>query len=135
MQWFHLRIIAQFGVPWGVRVDQGTEFKGRFLEYCLALGIKVLTIYTAHPQANGLVERYNGVIRAGLRKGSTVQPRVPWTEHLASVLAGIRFLPTRLGYPPAWVVLKQEVQSLPAILGVSLGDESCLAEASPDEQA
>lgn len=21
MQWFHLRIIAQFGVPWGVRVD------------------------------------------------------------------------------------------------------------------
>jgi hypothetical protein len=28
---------------------------------------------------------------------------------LPSVLAGLRFLPTRLGYPPAWIAFKQEV--------------------------
>jgi transposase InsO family protein len=106
MQWFHFRIVCQFGVPWGVRVDQGTEFKGRFQEYCEYLGIKILTIYTAHPQANGLVERYNGVIRAGLRKSATFKPDVPWTELLPAILAGLRFLPTRLGYPPAWIAFK-----------------------------
>jgi hypothetical protein len=53
-----------------------------------------------------LVERYNGVIRAGLRKSATFKPHVPWTELLPAVLAGLRFLPTRLGYPPAWIAFK-----------------------------
>lgn len=82
-----------------------------------------MTIYTAHPQANGLVERYNAVVRSGLRKLSAVNPGVPWTELLPTVLAGLRFLPTRLGLPPAWVAFKQEVQGLPERQGVVLGDE------------
>ena len=107
-------------------MDQGKEFCGKFREYCEYLGIKLLTVYTAHPQANGLVERYNGVIRAGLRKSATLAPATPWTELLPSVLAGLRFLPTRLGLPLAWIAFKQEVQSLPEALGVSLGGETCL---------
>lgn len=98
------------------------------------MGIKLLTIYTAHPQANGLVERYNGVLRSGLRKAATFKPSIPWTELLPAVLAGLRFLPTRLGYPPAWIAFKQEVQSLPEALGVSLGGEGCITEASRSEQ-
>lgn len=69
----------------------------------------MLTVYTAHPQANGLVERYNKTIREGLRKVAHDDPLKPWTEHLPAVLAGLRFLPTRLGYPPAWLVYKQDV--------------------------
>ena len=65
--WLHSQIVCRFGVPWGLRVDQGTEFKGAFREYCAHLGIQLLPIFTSHPQANGLIERYNGVIRAGLR--------------------------------------------------------------------
>jgi hypothetical protein len=44
---------------------------------------------------------------------ATIHPSVPWTDLLPTVLAGLRFLPTRLGLPPAWVVFKQEVRGLP----------------------
>lgn len=98
-----------FGVPLALRVDLGREFQGKFQAYCNSLNIKLMTIYRAHPQANGLVERYNGVLRSGLRKMLVETPEVPWTDLLPSVLAGLRYLPTRLGYPPAWVVFKQEV--------------------------
>jgi hypothetical protein len=30
MSWFHEQIICRFGVPWGIRIDQGREFKGDF---------------------------------------------------------------------------------------------------------
>jgi hypothetical protein len=63
-------------------------------------------VFRAHPQANGLVERYNGVLRSGIRKMLTCAPDVPWTDHLPAILAGLRFLPTRLGLPPAWVAFK-----------------------------
>ncbi len=62
-------------------------------------------------------------------------PQVPWTTHLPHILAGLRFLPTKLGVPPAWLVYKQDLQSLPETLGVSLGGENCLEEATGDEQA
>lgn len=70
MKWFEMEIVTRYGVPWGIRVDQGTEFKGAFKEYCEHLSIVMLPIFTSHPQANGLIERYNGVIRAGLRMTS-----------------------------------------------------------------
>jgi hypothetical protein len=105
-RWFHSRVVCFFGVPYAVRVDQGTEFRGRFSQYCEGMGIHIMAVYTAHPQANGLVERYNGVVKAGLRKMATIHPTIPWTELLPTVLAGLRFLPTRLGLPPAWVVFK-----------------------------
>lgn len=120
MRWFHHRVVCFFGVPSAVRVDQGTEFRGRFQAYCEELGVKVMAVYTSHPQANGLVERYNGVLKAGLRKMAAAHPTVPWTQLLPTVLAGMRFLPTRLGVPPAWVVFKQEVQGLPDRQGAAL---------------
>ena len=79
-----------------------------------------MAVFTAHPQANGLVERYNGVIRGGLRKLQAADPGRSWVEVLPTVLAGMRFLPTRLGYPPAWIVFKQQVQ-VPGIDEVAMG--------------
>lgn len=107
--WVHEHIVCRYGVPRAFRVDQGKEFTGGFREYCDGWGIRRVPIFTAHPQANGLVERYNAVIRAGLRKLAAAQEGRPWTELLPTVLAGMRFLPTRLGYPPAWLVFKQQV--------------------------
>ena len=88
-----------------------------------------MAVYTSHPQANGLVERYNGVIKQGLRKMASLHPTVPWTDHLPTVLAGLRFLPTRLGVPPAWVVFKQEVQGLPDRASPPVEDEHVWEEA------
>lgn len=39
MQWLHASIVCRYGVPWGIRADQGTEFKGAFRDYCAHLGI------------------------------------------------------------------------------------------------
>ena len=47
--WFHSEIVCRYGVPWGVRLDQGKEFRGFFEQYCKYLGIRLLTVYTAHP--------------------------------------------------------------------------------------
>ena len=107
--WFHSQIVCRFGVPWGIRVDKGKEFRGFMEGYCRDMGIRVLTVYAAHPQANGVVERYNRTIRSGLRKLAHEFPGQSWTEYLTAVLAGLRFLPTRLGLPPAWMVYKQDV--------------------------
>lgn len=68
--------------------------------------MKRLAVFTAHPQANGLVERYNRVLKEGLRKLAYNGRGQPWPELLPGVLAGLRFLPTRVGYPPAWIAYK-----------------------------
>ena len=89
-----------------------------------------MQVYRAHPQANGLVERYNAMLRSGLRKLTTSQTGVPWTDLLPAVLAGLIFLPTRLGFPPATIAFKQEVVSLPEQLGVGVNKEVPSEEAS-----
>jgi hypothetical protein len=49
MKWLHHRVVCFFGVPYAVRVDQGTEFRGRFSKYCGDMGVKVMAIFTSHP--------------------------------------------------------------------------------------
>ena len=66
--WFYRDIVCHFGTPVCVRSDHGTEFQGAFIDYLHRMGIQHRLISVAHPRANGLVERYNGVIRRGLRK-------------------------------------------------------------------
>lgn len=80
------------------------------------------------------MERYNGVIKQGLRKMASLHPTIPWTDHLPTVLAGLRFLPTRLGVPPAWIVFKQEVQGLPERSGRPVVDEHVWEEADVNLQ-
>ena len=66
--WFHETITCCFGVPTWVRCNQGEEFKGMFATYMAEYGIQVCYISINHPRANGLIERYNGVLRSGIRK-------------------------------------------------------------------
>lgn len=60
---FHEHIVCRFGVPGIVRVDRGTEYRGDFASYLKSIGIQVCVISTAHPRSNGLVERYNRVLK------------------------------------------------------------------------
>ncbi len=61
-----------------------------------------------HPAANGLVERYNGVIKAGLRKLRVACSGGEWYEFLDDVIAGLRMLPGVAGVSPFLAVYKQE---------------------------
>ena len=65
---FHKHITCRFGVPSIVRVDRGTEYAGEFSKYLRSLGVVISLISTAHPRSNGIVERYNRVLKAGFRK-------------------------------------------------------------------
>lgn len=107
-RWFHFHIVCRFGTPLLVRTDRGGEFAGVFRAYLRSADVQHALISTAHPRANGLVERYNGAIKKGLRRLRTSFPQAPWTDLLGEVLAGLRMLPSRLGISPFVVVYKQE---------------------------
>ena len=62
------------------------------------MGVQHRLILLQHPQANGLVERYNGLVVAGLRRMLVAVPGATWEEVLPEVLAGLRLLPKRLGF-------------------------------------
>ena len=64
-----------------------------------------------------MVERYNGVVKAGLRKMEAACRSGEWITHLPEVLAGMRFLPTSLGVPPYVLAFKQEPRCLVEQLG------------------
>jgi hypothetical protein len=105
--WFHQNITCRFGTPGLVRADQGTEFKGQFKEYLEGIGCQLRLIYSAHPRANGLVERYNKCVKEGLRKFVVAAgAKFAWTEFLGDIAAGLRMLPTRLGFSPFLLVYK-----------------------------
>ena len=115
--WFHTNITCRFGVALLVRTDRGTEFAGAFAAYLRSAGVQQALISVRHPRANGLVERYNGCIKAGLRKLKSSFPTQPWYELLGDVLAGLRMLPGKLGVSPFLVVYKQS----PVWVGDSVG--------------
>ena len=52
------------------------------------------------------MERYNGIILSGLRRLAAAMPGVAVADVLPDVLAGLRFLPRRVGYQPFLVVFK-----------------------------
>ena len=107
-EWFHDTISCHFGPPARVCTDQGTEFKGMFSAYLNSMGCKQVLIYSAHPRANGLVERYNKTIKEGLRKFVVAAgAKFSWKDFLGDIAAGLRMLPTRNGYSPYLLVFKQ----------------------------
>ncbi len=53
------------------------------------------------------MERANQTIVRGLRRLLLALPEVTWDEILPDVLAGMRFLPHRVGFVPYHVVFKQ----------------------------
>ena len=85
-------------------------------------------ISVAHPRANGLVERYNGVIRRGLRMQLAALPGIHPKEALPDVLAGLRLLPTRIGYSPFQLLYKQTPRWPLGDVQVIGGDDGDLPE-------
>lgn len=105
--WMHLNITCRYGCPAAVRTDKGTEFQGAFKRYLEAMGIEHRLISTNHPRANGLAERYVGVVKAGFRRLKSECPGGEWYDFIPEVLLGLRMLPSRVGYSPFMLVYKQ----------------------------
>ena len=76
--------LQQFGAPDAVLTDQGPEFAGaEFSALMSGAGIEKRWTTPYRPQADGVAERANGIIVAGLRLSSSV---VPWTARIKRVV-------------------------------------------------
>ena len=64
-----LSIYSRVGIPEEVFTDQGTQFKPECMqEVSRLLSIKGLTSTPCHPICNGLVERWNGILKSMLKR-------------------------------------------------------------------
>ena len=104
--WFHTNIITRFGTPEFVYSDHGTEFRGVFRSYLCRLGINYVLILPQHPRANGLMERVNGILLQGIKHLLKKEPDKDVEGTLPDMLAGLHFLPHKLGHQPFVTVFK-----------------------------
>jgi transposase InsO family protein len=86
-KFFWQNIVCRFGVPKAITVDNGTQFDAKtFKDFCDQIGTKIHFTSVRHPESNGLVERANGIIMAGIMKLIFNQPRGKWPDELIKVV-------------------------------------------------
>lgn len=79
------RFVAIFGPPRELVTDQGSEFKSKvFAEVCNTLEIMTAFTTAYHPQANGMVERTNQVVKNTLAILSEKEP-LQWDKYIPYV--------------------------------------------------
>ena len=76
-KFFRQNIVCRFGVPKEITIiDNGKQFDcSSFREFCSHLGTKLCFASVYHSQSNGVVERANGIIFAGIKNNITEQPK------------------------------------------------------------
>jgi len=104
-------IILRYGYPHSIITDNGTNFaKGAFARFCMEKNIRLDLASVAHPQANGQVERTNGLILSGI-KPRLMEPLKRsvgcWIDELPAVLWSLRTTPNRsTGYTPFFLSME-----------------------------
>ncbi|XP_070212629.1 uncharacterized protein [Littorina saxatilis] len=92
---------TRLGIPDEILTDQGKQFTCELMQQVnQLLHIKGLTTTPWHPQANGLVERFNGTLKSMLKKLTIEQPK-KWDQYLPALLFAYREVPQdSLGFSP-----------------------------------
>ena len=88
-----LTFFSRVGVPEEILTDQGTNFMSQLLsEVYRLLKIKPIRTTPYHPQTDGLVERFNGTLKAMLKKAASEDGR-DWDRLLPYLLFAYREVP------------------------------------------
>lgn len=88
-----LDMYSRLGIPKQVLTDRGSQFmSGVMKEVSRLLSIKSLATTPYHAMCNGLVERYNGVLKSGLKKMCEERPR-DWDRYISPLLFAYRETP------------------------------------------
>ena len=83
-------IIPQFGVPECLLSDRGTNLLSYLMkDVCKSLGVQKLNTTAYHPQADGMVERFNRTLKEMLKKHAARYGK-QWDQHLYRVLWAYR---------------------------------------------
>ena len=95
-----LSIFADFGTPEEVVHDNGGNFTAELMQQVMkTLGVHRIVTSPYHPEANGIIERFNGTLKKTLKKAGSAEKT--WDKWLSYVLHVIRITPHEAtGYSP-----------------------------------
>lgn len=122
-------LFAHFGIPQEILTDQGANFMSGLLEEVyLALHIRRIRTSPYHPQTDGLVERFNGTLKAMLKKFSNGR-QSDWDEYLPYLLFAYREVPQEsTGFSPFELLYGRKVRGPLDVLREEWTGESCTAK-------
>lgn len=106
-----VQLFSKVGVPDEIITDQGTNFTSRLLQlFHRQLGITAIKTTPYHPQADGLVERFNQTLKKMLQKFVADTGR-DWDQWLPFLLFAYREVPqASTGFSPFELLYGWEVQ-------------------------
>lgn len=106
-----IEMFSRVGFPKEILSDQGTNFMSSLIsELCKMLKVRKLSTTPYHPQANGLVERFNGTLKQMLKAYAVVEP-LKWDVHLPYVLFAYREVPNETtGFTPFELLYARHVR-------------------------
>ena len=112
-----VEMFSRVGVPSEILSDRGTQFTSALMrEVGRLLGVKQLHTTPYHPQANGLVERFNGTLKGMLKKMCEERP-TDWDRYLPAILFAYREAPQdSLGFSPFEMLCGRTVRGPISIL-------------------
>ena len=110
-------IYSRVGVPREVLTDNGGQFTSDLMkEVSRLLSIRQMTTTPYHPQCNGLVERFNGTLKAMLRKMCEEKPK-DWDRYINPLLFAYReAVQESTGFSPFELLFGRTVRGPLAIL-------------------
>lgn len=112
-----LTIFSRVGIPEELVSDRGAQFTSQMMvEVRRLLSIQHLPTTPYHAMGNGLVERYNGVLKSMLKKMCAEQPR-EWDRYLPALLFAYRETPqSSTGFAPFELLYGRTVRGPLSIL-------------------
>lgn len=122
-------IFSRLGVPQEVLSDNGTQFVSDCMkEVARLLSVKQLRTTPYHPMCNGLVEKFNGTLKAMLKRLCSEQPK-QWHRYINALLFAYREVPQEsTGFAPFELLYGRTVRGPMQIL-----QELWTKEGTPDE--
>ncbi|XP_070191283.1 uncharacterized protein [Littorina saxatilis] len=120
---------TRLGIPDEVITDQGTQFTSHLMkEVNDFLSIKHHMTAPFHPQANGLVERFNSTLKSMLKKLAIDQPR-EWDTFIPALLFAYREAPQEsMGFSPFELLYGRSVKGPMQVLRQTWTEEEISGE-------
>ncbi|XP_063613940.1 uncharacterized protein LOC134787153 [Penaeus indicus] len=88
-----ISVFSRVGIPKEVMSDRGSQFTSEMMrEFNRLLSIRSLTTTPYHAMSNGLVERFNGVLKKMLKRMCQEQPKM-WPRFIDPLLFSYREVP------------------------------------------